>query len=604
MSRNKRIIESLGFSFSEASLSLDTSIYTPNNIKKLEAKKEWRGNVTEDLINRMCPELLEGHILDRSLLIDGHKQFGKTTTACSLVYEFVKRITEWGKTYNIMAVRSFAQVKTRINTANYQIIIIDDARRFNKNLAEEVMNDFNEIRHIFAKKQHTGCIIFIWTIQDGYKVDKEIRDQLSAIMLKALKLTNWSTDDMKRLVGKDNIDKVIYYMGAWLEAVLDRNDLKTLSKSIVVTHTWLGYVIINPAPIPEFRPYKPIVNERGIRFIEPEPELTKGKGVIEEEEEEEEEGLIEEIESVFSLDDPAEIILAEVFGIEDGRVRRGVLKKFRETKIAQKYKIYYKKGERIAFIKLAEVKGEEAREYQELAIILRKHLKATVLKEHKDNLEKKHLDSFYMFNVRDREGNTLTSDRIADRYKVSASTITNSYIKGGWLAKVREEYLGHAVEHILTLPGGRYDGFRVIAGEEHIDLRNERIGVEVKTRFRRETPNEKMLSNHALELLLKGETKCEKCKGVKELRLIEIVTRAGDPRVIICKPFPIKKYIEEKTKNKERDGENGEKKKDEKEGLDGRKAELYNPSPAQNSSAQRLLKKGQKKAGGEVVKSK
>lgn len=257
----------------DADLESDVGFF--KEITLTSSDKEWRGNATEALINRLCPELIEGVILDRSLLIDGHRQFGKTTTACRLAFDFVNLIQERGCTYNLIPVRSFAQVKHMLNEANYQVILIDDARRYNKKMNDESINDLQEIRHIFEELQETGCVIVIWIIQDSYRLDREVREQLSGIMYKALKLTNWSINDLVQLMGHKLAPRARRLLSGWLEGVMDDNNLKLLSRAIIITHTWCGYINLPPAPIPEFIPFKPITNEKGIKFLEPTEEDIK-----------------------------------------------------------------------------------------------------------------------------------------------------------------------------------------------------------------------------------------------------------------------------------------------------------------------------------------
>lgn len=240
--------------------------------KRKKTDREWRGDVTDDFFNRMLPEIHEDKIKVRDLLIDGTREFGKTTMACAIAEQLVLRIEELGHSYNIITVRSFKQVFKQLNTAPYQIILIDDARKFNRRLSEESMNNFQEIRHIFEKLVSSGVIICIWMIQDSYRLEREVRDQMVAMAYKNLKMSNYYRRDLVETLGYEIGKKAISILGSWSEAKIDRDNYSVLDNAILVTESWVGIISITESDNSEWRPYKPITNEKGIVFPEPAPD--------------------------------------------------------------------------------------------------------------------------------------------------------------------------------------------------------------------------------------------------------------------------------------------------------------------------------------------
>ena len=121
----------------------------------------------------------------------------------------------------------------------------------------------------------------------------------------------------------------------------------------------------------------------------------------------------------------------------------------------------------------------------------------------------------------------VTLDNLAEQFGLKGSSnFTNSAKSGGWFAHIRQEYLGHALEYLLTQPGQIYEGYKRIAGNLHIDLLKDDIGIEVKTRHRpNDSPSDDWLSTHTIKQLLELDYSCNKgCKKLKQIFIFRVIT--------------------------------------------------------------------------------
>ncbi|MCG3257792.1 MAG: hypothetical protein KAU62_16925 [Candidatus Heimdallarchaeota archaeon] len=260
-------------SLSETDLEVDIGDFKEVKLKR-KTKREWRGDVTAAFFNRLVPPVEEGKVKVRDLLIDGSREMGKSTKACGIAkIACLEIIQERGYSYNLITVRSFKQVTQFFTTDPYQVVMIDDALRYSRKLSKEVADTFEEIRHAYEKIAATGVIIVLWMVQEAYRIDREVREQMTAgIMICNLKLSNWFIDDLSRFVGPNLADKILNMLGGWIEDKLDGHNDAILVNAIIITHTWIGKVVIQMPEEPEWLPYKEFTNEQGIRFLEPEKE--------------------------------------------------------------------------------------------------------------------------------------------------------------------------------------------------------------------------------------------------------------------------------------------------------------------------------------------
>jgi len=253
-------------SFSEVS---EVSDIKKQDYKSKQEERTWEGDVTDKLLNRICPEIYPDEVDVRDLIIDGARGFGKTTKACKIAENCAARIEDFGHTWNKISVRSFQQVIPLFTTDPYQIVMIDDARRFNAKMTKELANEFNELRHEFEKIVSEGVIIIIWMIQDAYLIEREFRDQMCAIMYCSLKRSNWMRRDIRETVGQEYYLTVINMLQRITSGKYDEGSRRVLSNAIVVTETWMGYVYLEKSENPAWQPYKELTNEEGIKFLEP-----------------------------------------------------------------------------------------------------------------------------------------------------------------------------------------------------------------------------------------------------------------------------------------------------------------------------------------------
>ena len=121
----------------------------------------------------------------------------------------------------------------------------------------------------------------------------------------------------------------------------------------------------------------------------------------------------------------------------------------------------------------------------------------------------------------------VTLDNLAEQFGLKGSSnFTNRATSGGWFAHIRQEYLGHALEYLLTQPGQIYEGYERVAGNLHIDLIKDEIGIEVKTRHRpNDSPSDDWLSTHTVKQLLELDYSCNKgCKKLKTVFIFRVIT--------------------------------------------------------------------------------
>lgn len=122
-------------------------------------------------------------------------------------------------------------------------------------------------------------------------------------------------------------------------------------------------------------------------------------------------------------------------------------------------------------------------------------------------LKKKHLDLWKMYYIDD-----ITQDQCAELMGITDSSIFRQpYKKSGWLAIVREELLGYAVEIALTKT--YLKGFKVV-GENNPHMpdlidgetpKNSKTWVEVKARHRETGPSADFINEAEREFLKRGQ---------------------------------------------------------------------------------------------------
>jgi len=253
--------------------------------------REWKGNVTEDIINRLSFPVIKNNVQFISVIIDGGKGSGKTMKMLVLAELIVERIKEMDESYNIIPVRSISQVHEHFTNDHYQIALIDDGSRYDKNVeAGKAIEQFNEIRHIFEKEQNKkeGVLIVIWTLQDSFQIGKRLRKDLSAYIFTDFPLDEYSQNFIKRV----SHPRALHLLSSWAQKIKDEHRIEFKNRCIITTESWAGYGVF-PLPSEQFR---------RIEFIEPVKEEEKQE---EQEEEEEEEEIVEQIED-------GEVIFEEV----------------------------------------------------------------------------------------------------------------------------------------------------------------------------------------------------------------------------------------------------------------------------------------------------
>lgn len=105
-----------------------------------------------------------------------------------------------------------------------------------------------------------------------------------------------------------------------------------------------------------------------------------------------------------------------------------------------------------------------------------------------------HADAFFTYYTENR-----SAEDIADDYRISAPSLTNTYAAGGWIAIFMEEVGGYLCEEAIRQL--YYPTFERLGRTGEADLYNAETGemVEVKLRRRREKPRVDMLSGKEQE---------------------------------------------------------------------------------------------------------
>jgi len=418
--------------------------------------RTWIGKANDHYYSRLYSPVFEGRVEYISFLIDGGKGSGKTSKMCS-TYEYLLKtiVAEYDEkiiyednrpisdSVNLIAVRSVAQVQHHFNHKPYQIILIDDAQRYNRQVKEDVKNDFNELRHIYGEHSTEGVLILLWSFQDGFNLQKSLRKDVSGYIWTDTPLPDYD----RHFVNRQTCGRGLTYLSRWSHQIKDKKDISYLSRAIVSTESWAGYLDL---PLPtdnRFLPYHKLKNRHGIIFVDPDND--------------------------------------QLFEQE-------------EKKGGSSPSFSFKSGEltftEIAKIDLFDRMIEALTNYKQ--IIASQKIKTI------KRLKHQHVEAFIKY----LQGHGI--DYIAPEFSRSTQCLTNSYKNGGWFAIVREELIGHITEWLLVQPGAPYENYQIIAGQGRVDLLGEKA-IEVKCRARYDSPTEHLICTEMNKLLTTGEKPCE-----------------------------------------------------------------------------------------------
>jgi len=235
-----------------------------------KSRREWRGNVTEDLINRLFFPILTNNVEFVTILVDGRPGSGKTTKVKRIVELLVQTIKESGYQYNLMPVRSIKQVAAYFDNADYQIAIIDDASRYDDKLARIAAANLDEIRHIFQEKaeRKSGVLIIFWIIQDSFVLPKRIRKYIPVSIYNSCPGSEYDINYIDRITCGKGID----LLTNWETKIYDEHRIEFKSRCIVSTPSWAGYAVFDLPKTDELK---------NLEFINPsESESTEDESYI------------------------------------------------------------------------------------------------------------------------------------------------------------------------------------------------------------------------------------------------------------------------------------------------------------------------------------
>jgi hypothetical protein len=254
-------------------LTIDPATASSLNVFS-RSKREWRKNVKDDFYNRTISPIFSDRIEYIGWLFDGGKGSGKSTKGCSIYEKILKDVSSeiiFEENYvhspevNLIPVRSLKQVFPLLNAKLYQVIIVDDASRFNKALIEEVKQDFNEIRHIYGELTGEGVIILLFMCQDLFQLAKFLRKDLSGFCYNDAP----QDESDQNYIDRQTCGKGMNYLTNWTSKVKDDKNISFLSKCVVSTESWAGYMTIPRSKDKKFRPWQKHANPVGIKFLEP-----------------------------------------------------------------------------------------------------------------------------------------------------------------------------------------------------------------------------------------------------------------------------------------------------------------------------------------------
>lgn len=275
--KNDLILQTGNITHSDETLILDTGIYSDTQHIK-QSKREWRGDIKKDFFNRTISPVFPTRIEYIAWVIDGGKGSGKTTTADSIYESILKDVTiseiiftpnhPESAEVNLIPVRSIKQVFSLLDSRPYQVLLIDDASRYNKTLLNEVLQDFNELRHIYGKLTGEGVIILLLMVQDLFQLGKVLRKDTSGTIFKECP----QDESDQHYIDRQTCYRGIDLLSVWTSKVKDDKILSFLSRAVVSTESWTGYMNINMSDDPRFRPYQEHANPVGIKINEPELE--------------------------------------------------------------------------------------------------------------------------------------------------------------------------------------------------------------------------------------------------------------------------------------------------------------------------------------------
>ncbi len=218
--------------------------------------RDWRGDVFEDFINRLLFPIFPNNIEYISFIFDGGKGRGKTKKLERTAEVLVSRILLLNHTYNIIPVRSISIAHQFFNETDYQIVLIDDPIYYDSKLKKEAVQNFNRMRHNFAKHRNSGVLIILWALQDSFAIGKLLRKDLSGYIF-----VDWPSDESdQRFIKRFTHPNAGPLLKTWTEKLRDDHIISFKSRCIITTESWCGYASFDLPQTEEFQ---------DVEYIEP-----------------------------------------------------------------------------------------------------------------------------------------------------------------------------------------------------------------------------------------------------------------------------------------------------------------------------------------------
>lgn len=235
--------------------NLQTAVGKSKKSQEKPDKREWLSNKCyEQLLNRIFYPVYEDNIEFISILIDGSPGSGKTSKAGTIIEDLIVRIEEEKKSYNIIPIEYILQAADYYEPTNYNIVVIDDAIEYNEKLAKKAKADFNRVRHVFkAKTSRTnGVVIFIWTVQDGFRLEKHVRKQLRAYIFNSCP----SDESDEWFIDRMTCNKGMALLRNWEYKLHDEHAIHYKGRCVISTPSWAGWCNIELPKTEFFRNLK------------------------------------------------------------------------------------------------------------------------------------------------------------------------------------------------------------------------------------------------------------------------------------------------------------------------------------------------------------
>ncbi|MGQ4915660.1 MAG: ATP-binding protein [Candidatus Asgardarchaeia archaeon] len=170
----------------------------------LSSKKQRLLNKTQKVLKVLFPPIADDVVKFRSFLIEGVMESGKTTL---LRFLAKKAIQKYGNDVNVIGSDSFEILLENMNEKLVQLLILDDAFRYQGKLANSLVASLFEIRHIYEERfnREAGIIIVGSVIQRYWALDVNLRSKINVTFFKSCPFNKYDIDALRAIIGNHGV---------------------------------------------------------------------------------------------------------------------------------------------------------------------------------------------------------------------------------------------------------------------------------------------------------------------------------------------------------------------------------------------------------------